>query len=69
MKREKTDRRNLKREEVIKNLLQNIKNKTNIISTVGFTSRELMQIRLIKNYKKGNDFYMVGGMGQQQWLV
>ncbi len=63
IERKKTDRRNLKREEVIKNLLQNIKNKTNIISTVGFTSRELMQIRLIKNYKKGNDFYMVGGMG------
>ena len=32
----------LKREDVIKNLLKNIKRKTNIISTTGFTSRELM---------------------------
>ena len=69
IKKEKTNRRNLKREEVIKNLLQNIKNKTNIISTTGFTSRELMQIRTVKNYKKGNDFYMVGGMGHSTMVT
>ena len=59
----------LKREEVIKNLLQNIKNKTNIISTTGFTSRELMKIRQINKYNKGNNFYMVGGMGHSTMVT
>ena len=53
----------LKRSEVINEIFNTIKNNTNIVSTTGFTSRELMQIRNIKKYKKGNDFYMVGGMG------
>ena len=53
----------LRRNEVINEIFKNIKNRTNIISTTGFTSRELMQIRNIKKHKNGNDFYMVGGMG------
>ena len=53
----------LKREVVINNLLKKIKKSTKIISTTGYTSRELFQIRREKKYKNGKDFYMVGGMG------
>ena len=42
--------------------MRKVKN-SKIIATTGFTSRELHQIRKIKKEKKGNDFYMVGGMG------
>ena len=59
----------LRREEAIKALLQNIKKRTNIISTTGFTSRELMQIRSQMKNKKGNDFYMVGGMGHSTMVA
>jgi len=52
----------LKRFEALKEILNLIKNKTKIISTTGYTSRELNQIRKGKKYK-GKDFYMVGGMG------
>ncbi len=38
-----------------------LKKNNKIISTTGFTSRELFQMKM-KNYK-GRDFYMVGGMG------
>ena len=34
-----------------------------IISTTGYTSRELHQIRIQNNCLNGKDFYMVGGMG------
>ena len=53
----------LTREVVINGLLNSIKKNTRIISTTGFTSRELFQIRKNKKYKNGKDFYMVGGMG------
>ena len=56
-------KKNLTREEVIIGLLNAIKKKTRIISTTGYTSRELFQIRKNKKYKNGKDFYMVGGMG------
>ncbi len=59
----------IKREEAIKALLFNIEKKTNIISTTGFTSRELMQIRSKIDNKKGNDFYMVGGMGHSAMVA
>ena len=51
------------RKEFIHNLLKNISNNTKIISTTGYTSRELMQIRKEQKLFKGKDFYMVGGMG------
>jgi phosphonopyruvate decarboxylase len=54
---------NLTREVVINELLKAIKKNTRIISTTGYTSRELFQIRRNKKYKNGKDFYMVGGMG------
>ncbi len=51
------------RKEVLDELLKQIKKKTKIISTTGFTSREIYQLRKEKNYQNGKDFYMVGGMG------
>ena len=51
------------RGEVIRQVLSSIENNTKIISTTGYTSRELYQIRHSEGYKKGKDFYMVGGMG------
>jgi phosphonopyruvate decarboxylase len=53
----------VKRQIVIEELLKNIRKDTKIISTTGYTSRELFQIRKNKNLKAGKDFYMVGGMG------
>ena len=53
----------LSREIVINELLNKIKKNTRLISTTGYTSRELFQIRKNKKYKNGKDFYMVGGMG------
>ena len=49
--------------ETIKILLENIKKNTKIISTTGYTSRELDYIRKKENFKNGKDFYMIGGMG------
>ena len=53
----------LTRELIINELLKKIDKNTRIISTTGYTSRELFQIRKNKKYKNGKDFYMVGGMG------
>ncbi|MDC3082504.1 phosphonopyruvate decarboxylase [Candidatus Pelagibacter sp.] len=53
----------LKRSEIITNLLKNIEKKTKIISSVGFNSRELFQIRKQLKFKNGKDFLLVGGMG------
>ena len=46
-----------------------INKNTKIISTTGYTSRELFQIRKNKNYKNGKDFYMVGGMGHSSMIA
>lgn len=54
---------NLTRKNFIKNLLKAVNKKDLIISTTGYTSRELYQIRKETNIKAGKDFYMVGGMG------
>ena len=51
------------RRDFILQLLKQISNDTKIISTTGYTSRELAQIRKEKKLFKGKDFYMVGGMG------
>jgi len=51
------------RAEFITEFLKLIKNKSRIISTTGFTSRELFELRKKLKIKKGKDFYMVGGMG------
>ena len=44
-------------------LLSLIRKNSRLVSTTGYTSRELNQIRGNKKYKNGRDFYMVGGMG------
>ena len=64
-KKEKTKNLNLSisRQSFLINLLKNIGTYDRIISTTGYTSRELNQLRAAKNFKKGRDFYMVGGMG------
>ncbi len=49
--------------DVLREVLKNIKSKTKLISTTGYTSRELYQLRKEENFKKGKDFYMIGGMG------
>ena len=59
----------IRREDFIKILLNNINLKTNIISTTGYTSRELYQTRLKYNLNKGKDFYMVGGMGHSSMVA
>ena len=54
---------NIKRKDVIENLLDLVKKDSKLIATTGFTSRELHQIRILKKNNNGDDFYMVGGMG------
>ena len=49
--------------EFIKKFLEIIPYSSKIISTTGYTSRELHEIRKKFQLKKGVDFYMVGGMG------
>lgn len=51
------------RSDFIKKLLEEIPKKSKIISTTGYTSRELLEIRKKYKLKNGKDFYMVGGMG------
>ncbi len=51
------------RSEFIEELLKNINSRDKLISTTGYTSRELNKIRKDKKLKLGDDFYMVGGMG------
>ncbi len=53
----------LLRSDFIKELLKNLNKKDRIVSTTGYTSRELYQIRETNNLKNSKDFYMVGGMG------
>ncbi len=53
----------IKRGVFIEKLLKSIDKKTKIISSTGYISRELNQIRKNKKINLGDDFYMVGGMG------
>ena len=59
----KINETHLLRKDFISNFLDIVPNNTRIISTTGYTSRELFQLRKEKNIFKGKDFYMVGGMG------
>ena len=59
----KKDFYNLNKEFFLKNLLENLKKNTKIISSTGYNSRELMYLRKKYEYKNSKDFYMVGGMG------
>lgn len=53
----------------IKDLINSIKIKSNIISSTGFISRELDNILSQKKYSKIKPFYMVGGMGHSASLT
>ena len=44
-------------------MLENINDKSKIISSTGYNSRELMYLRNKYKFKKSKNFYMVGGMG------
>lgn len=55
--------RGIKRAIFIEKLLDSINKDTKIISSTGYISRELYQIRKKKQINMGKDFYMVGGMG------
>lgn len=59
----------INRYQFIQQLLKNIKKNTRIISTTGFTSRELYQIKKEENIYNGRDFYMVGGMGHSSMVA
>ena len=59
----------LTRFEFFKLFLKKIKKNTSLISTTGYNSRELFQIRKNLNLNKGKDFYMVGGMGHSSVLA
>ena len=59
----KKDFYNLNKEIFLRNLLENLKKNTKIISSTGYNSRELMYLRKKYQYKNSKDFYMVGGMG------
>ncbi len=61
--KDKKNNNKLIRSFVIEEILNKIKDNTKIISTTGFTSRELFQIRTSKKIFNSSDFYMVGGMG------
>jgi phosphonopyruvate decarboxylase len=58
-----------RREEIILKILKNVNNNDKIISTTGYTSRELFQIRKTSKKNKGKDFYMVGGMGHSSMVA
>ncbi len=56
-------RKFLSRSEFIEFFLKSIPPKSKIISTTGYTSRELFELRKKLKGNRGSDFYMVGGMG------
>ena len=59
----KKDFYKLDKEFFLKALLENINDKSKIISSTGYNSRELMYLRNKYKLNKSKDFYMVGGMG------
>jgi phosphonopyruvate decarboxylase len=62
-RKKKKDFYNLDKELFLKTLLESLPNKTKIISSTGYNSRELMYLRQKYKLRKSKDFYMVGGMG------
>ena len=54
---------NLDKETFFKTFLEIIDDKSKIISSTGYNSREILYVRQKYKLKKSQDFYMVGGMG------
>ena len=59
----------LTRETFLINLLKKISKNERLITTTGYTSREIFQIRKEHHLKNGKDFYMVGGMGHSSMVA
>ena len=59
----KNFKKSIKRSDFLISLLKNVNTNDRIISTTGYTSRELNKIRKDHKIKNAKDFYMVGGMG------
>ena len=53
----------ISRVEFLYKLIEAVKNKTNVISSTGYNSRELDYVLKIRENKKIKKFYLVGGMG------
>jgi phosphonopyruvate decarboxylase len=51
------------RQKIIEKIIKNSLSNSVIISNTGYTSRELYQLRFLKNENTCKDFLMVGGMG------
>jgi phosphonopyruvate decarboxylase len=61
--------KNISRAFAIESILRSIKKTSKIISSTGYNSREVYQIRKDKKLNKGSDFYLVGGMGHTSNLA
>ena len=59
----KIDKSLIKRYNFISKFLKLLPKKSKIVSTTGYTSRELMKLSNLETIKKVQSFYMVGGMG------
>ena len=59
----------LSRENIIKEILKSIPKNTFIVSTTGFSSRELFEIRKIKKMNHAYDFLTIGGMGHASQIA
>ena len=62
-KKNKILRSGLEKEYFFLKLLKVLKKSDRIISSTGYTSREIYQTRINHNIINGKDFYLVGGMG------
>ncbi len=51
------------RSEILNCVLNTISHETTIVSTTGYTSRQLLQVRIALNQSSENDFLVIGGMG------
>jgi phosphonopyruvate decarboxylase len=58
----------LSREEGIRVILDNLPKKTSVVSTTGYTSREINEILKNNKYKNIKYLYMVGGMGHSSMV-
>ena len=59
----------LSREKIIKLITKSIPKETTIVSTTGFTSRELFETRKIQRMNHIHDFLTVGGMGHTSQIA
>jgi phosphonopyruvate decarboxylase len=59
----------LTREEAIKTIIANAPSGSCFVSTTGFTSRELFELREKENAGHGNDFLTVGSMGHASQIA